>query len=202
MTSGRGTTKEILDSLSDEELMRRLGSGEEESLRVLYVRHGGFVSQVLHRIAPELGEGEREELRQDVFLVLSDTAPRYEERQRFKAWLYGIAARKARHLRQATGLRRRLLRERRSETVGMAPTEGISPERTVADREEVSRALSVLSESQREVLLLHVEGFSGDEIAGMLDIRPKTVWTRLHRARQALTQKLSRVIKQNDRQKL
>ena len=73
----------------------------------------------------------------------------------------------------------------------MVPTEGSSPERAVATREEVWRALSMLPESQREVLLLHVEGFSGDEISGMLDIRPKTVWTRLHRARRALTQKLS-----------
>ncbi len=180
-----------LTSLSDEELMSRLGSGETLPLKVLYVRHGGFVSQVLKRVAPELASAEHEELLQDVFLVLNDTASRYKEQRRLKAWLYGIAARKARHLRTATWLRRKLLKERDQEPMGMAYAAETSPEKTTSTREEIDRALALLPAAQREVLLLHVEGFSGDEISEMLNIRPKTVWTRLYRARQMLLKRLS-----------
>ena len=51
----------------------------------------------------------------------------------------------------------------------------------------VQKALSRLSPKYRDVLILHaVEGFSGEEIAEILSIRPKTVWSRLHRARNQL----------------
>ena len=68
-----------------------------------------------------------------------------------------------------------------------------SVESAVGARVEVKRALAILPEPQREVLLLHVvENFSGDEIAEALGISPKTVWTRLHRARKSMRKALTK----------
>ncbi|MBA3916261.1 MAG: RNA polymerase sigma factor [Acidobacteriales bacterium] len=53
-------------------------------------------------------------------------------------------------------------------------------------------ALSVLPPSEREILLLVAwEGLEPIEIATLLDIKPGTVRSRLHRARQTMQSQLS-----------
>jgi RNA polymerase sigma-70 factor (ECF subfamily) len=179
-------TGEILEELSDEQLMARLADGRMRALGTLYVRHGTMVKRALVRLAPEISRAELEELGQEVFLTLSDTAARYEERTRLKAWLYGIAVRKAKSWRRTTWLRRKLLERHGVAGPGLKPGAAASPEKEVEVRQEVQRVLAELPREQQEVLLLSaVEGFTGEEIAQILRVRPKTVWTRLHRARRA-----------------
>jgi RNA polymerase sigma factor (sigma-70 family) len=58
--------------------------------------------------------------------------------------------------------------------------------------ESVGAAISRLPAMQREVLLLaHYEGFSLDEIAGIVNIEVGAVKARLHRARQSLKRTLA-----------
>jgi RNA polymerase sigma-70 factor (ECF subfamily) len=179
-------TEETHQALSDARAMADLAQGRIEALGTLYMRHGAMVRRALKRLAPEISRAELEELGQEVFLTLSDTATRYEERTRLRAWLYGIAVRKAKSWRRNTWLRRKLLGQHGSTGPGTSPGIAPSPEREVAMRQEATRVLSQLPSEQRDVLLLHaVEGFTGEEIAQILGIRPKTVWTRLHRARRA-----------------
>jgi RNA polymerase sigma-70 factor (ECF subfamily) len=48
----------------------------------------------------------------------------------------------------------------------------------------VYRVLDRLSESDRQLLILHkLEGLSGEEIAELTGIDTKTLWVKLHRAR-------------------
>ena len=179
-------TEETHEALSDARAMSDLAQGRMEPLGALYMRYGAMVRRALRRLAPEISRAELEELGQEVFLTLSDTAARYEERTRLGAWLYGIAVRKAKSWRRKTWLRRKLLGQHGSTGPGTSLGAAPSPEREVAMRQEATRVLDRLPREQREVLLLHaVEGFTGEEIAEILDIRPKTVWTRLHRARRA-----------------
>jgi RNA polymerase sigma-70 factor (ECF subfamily) len=57
----------------------------------------------------------------------------------------------------------------------------------------VAQSLSKLPLHQREVIWLHfVEGFEGDEIAKILNIRRDTVYTRMFRARKTLLRKVDR----------
>jgi len=69
------------------------------------------------------------------------------------------------------------------------------PHRELSARDEVSRlsrALELLSEPKRVVLLLaEGEGMSSDGIAQALQIPVGTVWTRLHHARRDLRQLLN-----------
>lgn len=174
-------------SLPDEELMSRLARDEMEALGVLYERYDGMVKAALIRFAPSLPRAEIEELTQDVFLTLRDSVTRYEERMKFKAWLYGIAVRKAKSKRHSNWLRAKLLGQRKGENIAMAVAHNTSPEHRTEVRQVVRQALESLPAGQQEVLMLHaVDGFTGEEIAEILDIKPKTVWTRLHRARQAM----------------
>ncbi len=55
-------------------------------------------------------------------------------------------------------------------------------------RDDVDAVLNRLSPKQREVVLLYaVDGFTGEEIAQILNVRIGVVWTRLYRARCKVT---------------
>lgn len=177
---------ELRSDLSDGELMNRLGRGDSHALGEIYQRYVGVVRTALTRSAPELPRAQREELTQDVFVALLEQARRYRDEERLRAFLYGISVRKARMWRRQTWLRQHLLLRHQDLPVGMAARPQGGQVESLAARQDVMQALSHLPEAQREVLLLHAEGFSGEEIADQLHIRPKTVWTRLHRARVAL----------------
>jgi RNA polymerase sigma-70 factor (ECF subfamily) len=63
--------------------------------------------------------------------------------------------------------------------------------RGVFDRVDLERAIAALPDGFRQVLVLHdVEGFTHEEIAGLLDIVPGTSKSQLARARAALRRAL------------
>ncbi|MCP4674127.1 MAG: RNA polymerase sigma factor [Deltaproteobacteria bacterium] len=176
-----------MDSLTDEQLMNRLAQGEMKSLGVLYVRYDALVKSALVRSAPEMSFAEVEELAHDVFLTVADKASNGPDIINLRPWLYGIALRKARTWRRNTFLRLGLLNRYRRDS---AFSRAISQQESTPKfemRETIARALENLRPSQRDVLIMHVvEGMTSKEIAQVLDISPKTVRTRLHRARKKL----------------
>jgi len=185
-------TEKDRQTLSDEQLMRSLAEGGTHALGVLYERYRVLVMKAVARTAPEVPMAQVEDITQDVFLAVRDGASAYDEQKRFKAWLYGIAVNKAKVWRRNTWLRRRLLGERSDEPVGRALDRSMSRIEQIEARESVLRALHELPENMRQTLILHaVEGFSCDEISRIFKISPKTVRTRLHRARGRLMEILS-----------
>lgn len=184
-------TRRSAGNESDGALVARVARGEMPALGELYGRHRGMVVRALRRAVPGLGTADEEDLADEVFLELARIAPRYAERQRFAAWLYGIALGRARNFRRKSWVRRHLFeryaREREPLALAFAP----SPLRVVEEREAVEAALSRLTDGQREVIELRVfEGFTGPEIAAILGIRPKTVKNRMHLARAVLVREL------------
>jgi len=172
---------------SDRDIMAALAAGDSAALGALYLRYAGLVRCAIARCAPEMSIGEVDEQVQEVFLTAARRSRDYVESDRLRAWLYGIGARTARSWRRNTWLRRRLLKGREGEPVGMAAAVSSSPEQQVGRREEILQLLARLPAVQREVLLLHaVDGWSGEEIAQMLGITHEAVRTRLFRARQAM----------------
>jgi RNA polymerase sigma-70 factor, ECF subfamily len=185
-------TKTPWSALSDAQLMKLLRDGHTECLGELYVRHSAMVKDAMMRFCPEISVAEAEEMVQDVFLVLNRKAAKYEEQTKFKAWLYGIAVKTVSSWRRTYWVRRKLLDRHEDKHVGIAVKSNTSPAYEMEVRDTLTHSLEKLPEGQREVLFLHaVEGFTGEEIARILGIRPKTVWTRLHRARQRLLEELT-----------
>lgn len=176
----------------DDELMAQLAAGRTSALAELYTQHGRMVFAILGRYGGGVELAELEELRQEVFLTLCDTASRYRGDGTLRSWLCGIAVRKARAYRAKQGWRRALLGRFGSHAGGALPV-ALDTRPDHGDlRRELDAALGKLPAAQRDVLLLSsVEGLSGEEIAEILEISPKTVWTRLHRARHAMRQALA-----------
>lgn len=183
---------EELSVIDDESLIARIAGGETNLLGELYERHSPMVKKALSRSAPEMPAAVVDELTQEVFIVLHDNARRYKNQMKAKAYIYGIAVKKASSWRRNTWLRRKLLHQAHNDSSVLSEGGATSPARRVELRETVAQALSRLPEKQRIVLLLHsVEGFSGDEISRILAISPRTVRTRLFRARQKLVENVN-----------
>ena len=178
--------------LSDVELMSRLAAGEVEMLGELFVRYDSMVKAALGRFACDISFEEREDLAQEVFIAVNDSANRFPAGVEVRPWLYGVAVKKARAWRRSNWIRAKLLRKKRGEPVGMALSVDTSPARRSELRQLIVRVLSSLPEAEREVMMLRaVEGFSGEEIARILGISHGSVRVRLHRARARIEESLS-----------
>ena len=179
--------EETVASAKGDELMARLAANDTAALTTLYTEHVPLAKRALLRFAPECTAAEFEELLQDVFIALYDSARRYPPGLGIERWLWGVAAKVALFWRRKTWVRRKLLRINGDPILGMAQASSASPEKTVELRLEITKAMDSLPAEQRDVLLLHaVEGFSGEEIAEILELKHETVRTRLFRARQKL----------------
>ncbi len=177
--------------ISDAALMERLAAGDVTALAPLHHRHARGVTSLVLRLEPAAGLEEAEDVSQEVFLTLWETAGRYQEEGRLRSWLYGIAACKARGLGRRERSRRKALGLHSGRPVGIAAP-GSRIDDRLAAQDQVGQALASLPPKQREVLVLSmVEGLSGDEVAAILGIRTGAVWVRLHRARKRLEEALN-----------
>lgn len=72
---------------------------------------------------------------------------------------------------------------------------GVSPDRAVSEKERVSRAMAMLPERQREIMMLKYHmGYQDHEIAGMLDITEGAVRQAIARGKE----NLARILREED----
>ena len=165
------------DQRSDGELLARLPR-QPELMGVLYERHAHAVFRYLARRA---GPPAAEDLTSEVFIAALSASSRVVAHDSGSAlpWLYGIAL---------NVLRRHLQKTRSAhETAGDPGVDWDAVDERVdawAERGRLRAALSDLSDSDRELLLLTAwEGLTPAEAAAALGISPTAARSRLHRAR-------------------
>jgi RNA polymerase sigma-70 factor (ECF subfamily) len=103
-----------------------------------------------------------------------------------ESWLISVAMNLFRNNRSTASRRRRLLTLGRGERVHSDPAS--APDTEIEQRDErqgVRVALDRLPDRDRQMLLLHVEGFSYRDIASVLGLNEASVGTLLARARRA-----------------
>jgi RNA polymerase sigma-70 factor (ECF subfamily) len=173
----------------DGALLALVAAGDVGALGAAFERWHRDVYRFLARL-----RGTRldlDDLVQATFLALLDAASNHREGASPRAFVLGVALQVARRERRRVFRRLQLWRAREGELALLddlaAPAD---PERRAQDREALARAaraLAALPEAQRETLVLvELEGLSGEDAARALDIPVNTVWTRLHHARAAL----------------
>jgi RNA polymerase sigma-70 factor, ECF subfamily len=172
-----------MKNVEDEDLVRRVGGGDERALSELYDRYSRPVYATGVRL---LGDASlAEELVQDAFTNVWRKAKSFEsERASFSTWLYRIARNRAVDLDR----KRRV----RPVSVGEDPLRAVAggpePEAGV-DGWDVARALSRIPDEHREVLTLaYFEGLTQREISrrtgvplGTIKSRTTAALKRLHR---------------------
>jgi RNA polymerase sigma-70 factor, ECF subfamily len=130
-------------------------------------------------------EADIEDLAQDVFLVVRRRLPDFDGRN-IAGWLHRIAHRQVIQHRRRKWLRR-VMRSNAPSAVDTLPADTILADARLALKEKqqlLENLLSRMSEKRRIVFVLfEVEGYSGEEIADILDVPVNTIWTRLFHAR-------------------
>jgi RNA polymerase sigma-70 factor (ECF subfamily) len=152
-------------------------SRDEAAFRALYRRH----TPALYRLALRLGGGDgpwAEELVQRTWIRAVEGLGSFAWRSSLSSWLGGIAINCAREL----------WRDARTRGETGLVDEVAAPRALAAEeRVDLERAIERLPAGYREVFVLHdVEGYTHEEIGGLLGIEPGTSKSQLSRARQRL----------------
>ncbi|MGH7320779.1 MAG: sigma-70 family RNA polymerase sigma factor [Candidatus Rokuibacteriota bacterium] len=185
-------------------LVERLRGGDAAALETLMSRYAPRVYRLAHGVTRH--EADAEEVVQDVFLSIFRKIESFEGRAGLWTWIYRITTNAA-------------LIKRRGKRAGEVPLEDYLPTfaedghregdraMLLADwsempdealltrerRELVRRGIESLPESYQVVLLLRdMEELSNEETAEVLDESVASVKSRLHRARMALREHLTR----------
>lgn len=200
--SGQRTQHEATDATTDEALMVRLQSGDRTVFVVLVRRHQTplYNFALRHLRNPSAAQ----DVVQDAFLRVVQSANEFKHSARFSTWLYAIARNLCiDHLRRQALRRHPSLDEpSRGDSDGEGPTLG---ERTVDSRADVERvavgveiqervvlAVEELPDDQREVFLLReVSNLPFKEIAEIVGVPENTVKSRMRYALERLQAALS-----------
>jgi RNA polymerase sigma-70 factor (ECF subfamily) len=207
--SGPRPPEETPTALADDELVRRVRSGDRSAFAGLVRRHGGPLLRFARVFVRD--ESVAEEVVQETWLAVLEGLGGFEERAAFKTWLYRILANRA---------RTRAVREGRSvpfSAVAQADDErgGLDPERFDAGggwrdppvgwtdetpealaleaetREVMRAAVAALPAAQQAVLVLRDEdGLETEEICNLLELTVTNQRVLLHRARTRVRQAL------------
>jgi RNA polymerase sigma-70 factor (ECF subfamily) len=143
-------------------------------------------------------DADLEDVGQEVFVVVRRKLAAFEG-DRLAAWLYRIATRTASDHRRRAWFRRLWTRGSRIDLDGVQSRAAGPVE--IYERREAERLLDGIlqrmSEKRRIAFSLYeIEGYSGEEIAQLLDVPVATVWTRLHHARKEFLARVAELDKE------
>jgi RNA polymerase sigma-70 factor, ECF subfamily len=171
-----------LARLADEDLLARLGDGDDEAFALLYDRHSRVTYSLAYRL---LGSREAaEDLVQDVFLAAWRGAGSYSAlRGSVRTWILSIV-----HHRGVDRLRTSAAMVRRQEALEVEEHGRTAPDAAdvalgAVEAQSVRKALDDLPPEQLDVVkLAYYGGFTHHEIAEMLQVPLGTVKSRMRLA--------------------
>ncbi len=161
----------------DAALLAAVAAGDDAALRELFIRHAPWLAARLRRTLPPHAV---EDIVQETFIAVWQSAGRYQGRGAVGAWLWGIAQRQAARW------------YRRQEAGGRATPPASVPEDpalAAAQRVDLAAAFATLPPegAQRELAqLVFVEERSVADVAARLGIPEGTVKSRVYALRRAL----------------
>jgi RNA polymerase sigma-70 factor (ECF subfamily) len=180
------------DERSDEQLMSDYRRGDRASFAELV---GRYERELYHFLVRFLGDrAAAEDVFQETFLQIHQSAEQFDPQRRFRPWLFTIAANKARDLIRSQS--RRPTSPLQANISGSDEESGefIDLMRAVQDvpeeplqrkelQEAVQKTVSGMPDHLREILLLsYFHQFPYKQISDILDIPLGTVKSRLHAA--------------------
>lgn len=159
-----------------------------DDVKAVYFAHAAELRQAMARLAPEL---EPDDLLQELFLVVLRKPEALDQVSSPRAWLYGVALKLA-ATRRRTARARRFLGLEGADSTAAVDTSSRSLEQRDAQR-RIGLALESVSAARREAFVLfELQGLSGEEVAQVLGVPVKTIWTRLFQARKEVLAALER----------
>ena len=185
----------------DKTLAARAAEGSQRAFRELLERYERPVFSLVYRMVRDRALAE--DLAQEAFVRAFNAIGGYNPGYKFSSWIFKIA-----HNLTIDHLRRKrvdtisldgspdaLTAEEQARTRPVVESPGERPDAYAENRElgsEIEAAIGRLRPHYRTVTLLrHVEGYSYNEIAEIMDLPLGTVKTYIHRARLELKESLA-----------
>lgn len=127
---------------------------------------------------------DRRDLQQEILYQAWRSFPSFNGLSKFSTWLYKVS------LNTVFTFRRRATRV---PTVALGPAQDHLPasdEQGSGNAERLYDAIRQLAESERAVIILHLDGYSNDEIADIAGLTKNNVAVKLHRIKNELINRL------------
>ncbi len=171
-------------TVADNDLVRSYLAGDGRAFTELVRRHERRIYNLAYRM---LGRGEdAADATQEVFLTCLRKLSGFRGEAAFSTWLYRVALNVCHDALRTRG-REQLVEEPPEPRLPGGP----DPAEAAAAAADVQRALLLLPEDFRTVLILHdVQDLPYEDIAAAIGAPVGTVKSRLHRARLALARAL------------
>jgi len=186
-----------MDNLPSEELMARIGRGEEDAFEILVNRHQASILNLVYRFIGDRTQAK--DLAQEVFIKVWQSAQEYEPKAKFTTWIYRITANLCfNELKSAR--RKKWFSLNWSDEHGEHALEEIladsapSAEDVLLEKERsrrISDALQSLPQNQRMAMILkRYDNLSYQEIAQIIGCSVSAVESLLVRAKRTLQEKI------------
>lgn len=173
--------------MDDATLVRRAQTGDQTAFAALFERYAREVLRTAYLLLSDRSAAE--DVMQESFVQAFRSLGKLRSPEAFRAWLYRICLREARRA-AAKDRTQRLAADRCAQEPGAT----VLPGPHEAESEALWQAVQQLPEQQRvAVVLFYYQDRPVDEIAAVMETRPGTVKSWLHRARASLARQLGEV---------
>jgi len=180
-----------MERISDDDLIRMYREGDAEAFDTLFDRYYTSVYNFARTMLG--GAGGAEEVLQETFLAVAQTARTYTPRGRFRAWLMRIVRNRCLNRIESRRRQRAALAGSSLDVVEIASDDPPPARQAEANEQRaiLRAAVASLPDRQREAIALYAfEQMTYREIAEVLEVPTNTVKTLIHRARANLARSL------------
>jgi RNA polymerase sigma-70 factor (ECF subfamily) len=182
-------------------LVRRAQSGDESAFREIVERYQSKVFSIIHGIVRQ--RNDVEDIAQQVFSKVYFSIRNFDFRSSLITWIYKITVNECFDYLRKKKVRKLVYESdmsedevRRVENTEPAVDRAARTDSTLARRDYIVKLMDKVSLEEKQLLLLkEVEGYSVEELAGMLRMNENTIKVKLFRARQKLVKAAHRLEK-------
>ena len=197
-STAQGKENDQTPEVSDQELLRRVLSGDAPAYEDLIRRHQGKIYGLIYNMTGN--KEDTEDLVQDVFVKAYHSLAKFKGDSSFYTWVYRIGVN---HTLNFLKKRRKYPQlslddvdggiERHPAYLELSARESPVRDASIGElQQKLNKALQTLSEKHRAVVVMHdIQGIPHEEIARTLKCSHGTIRSRLFYARQQLQSELS-----------
>ena len=182
-------------------LVRRAQSGDEVAFGEIVERYQSKVFSIIHGIVRQ--RNDVEDIAQQVFAKVYFSIRNFDFRSSLITWIYKITVNECFDYLRKKKVRKLVYESDMSEdevrrVENSEPTleRGTRTDTSLARRDYLVKLMDRVSDEEKQLLLLkEVEGYSVEELSGMLKMNENTIKVKLFRARQKLVKAAQRLDK-------
>lgn len=174
------------------QLIREFRAGDQRAFSEIVRRYRSQVASLAYRIVNDYDEAA--DIAQIVFVKMSRSIWRYDERKRFYTWLYRITVNAAiDYMRKHSRHKHEPLESFHESLESLRSGNPDQYYRRRQVRRHISEAAHLLNDKQRSAFMLRdVHGCRVDDVASIMNMPEATVRWYLHRARAKIRRELRR----------